>query len=371
MTTSHFLFKAFFCLSIVFFISCKKKDSPIECADTGYDNTTTQWRLINENSGLSDNEIKAIAEDNSGKVWVATVSEYNVPMGGGINGWWIRPTTSLQQVLKTGVVTSVLDSNTSENFKGRSSALHFNLTNEMIMGMVYHQGNTTTPSLLIRSNNVYERSDMSVVSGNDFFSFYENNEGLWFGRPYEGLYVYSAGGNFVKFDHTNSGLPMNCTQFDIVGTTGADFYLNTFEDIMVKGGGSIYSVYDNTNSIGLVQDSDGHRWTVGQNTNPFGYALIKMESLDSTKIMTPINYSAGTISSVAIDSHDNIWIATKGNAAQGLFKYSGSTWTQYTTANSPLHSLELTKLFVDSEGNLWIGSSDAGILVLNEFGTRN
>ena len=88
-------------------------------------------------------------------------------------------------------------------------------------------------------------------------------------------------------------------------------------------------------------------------------------------IQTPINYSSGTISSLALDNHGNIWVATQGACPHGLFKYDGTSWTNYITSNSPIHSKNLTKLFVDSEGNLWIGSSDAGVLVLNEFGMRN
>jgi hypothetical protein len=359
-------------LSTLFiFGACKKKDNPLSNA-AAYNNNATEWRLLNESRGLSGNEIMAIDEDASGKVWVSTFSEYNEPMGPPVQGWWILPTTTLQQVTKMGNVAAKIDSSTSLLLKSKVSAICFGTGDEMYMA--YKAGFGSETGVISRLNGVFSKDIMAGVSYGIFDNMIKNDFGLWMGRRYEGLYNFNNG-TFTKYNSANSSIPNNPQRFEIVKKNEAEFFVNTRQKLIYKWSGGISDfLMADVWADGMDVDSNGHVWMVRLNTAPYGYFLTKYTGAavsTLTSIATPINYDEGTVSSLVIDSHGNIWIATQGTNFQGLFKYNGTSWKQYTMANSPLHSQNLTKLFVDSEGNLWIGSSDAGVLVLNEFGTRD
>lgn len=355
-----------FVFIILLAVSCKKKENPV-VSTLGYDDTTTQWRLINSNKGLSDNEIMAIGEDLSGNVWVATQEDYNEPMQPPANGWWIRQTSTLQQVKKTGSVVSRIDSTNSVHLNGKVSGICFGAGDELHLAVNYYG----LSAVVSRLNGSFTRNDTPGASSGNFGGIIKNDNGLWLSRPNDALYNFDNG-TWTKYNSTNSSIPYAPQRFDLVKKNNTEFYMNTRKKLMIKWSGGISAYYmDDVWAEGMDVDSLGNVWTINLNSSSAGFNLMKYDGTTATLIQTPINYSSGTISSLAIDSHGNIWVATQGAYPQGLFKYDGTSWTNYTTSNSPIHSKNLTKLFVDSEGNLWIGSSDAGILVLNEFGTRN
>jgi Two component regulator propeller len=351
-------------LLVMAFLSCKKKDTVPAPVPTDYANSE-QWRILNKSLGLTDDNIYAIEEDNFGNVWVATASEYLVPMGTG-SGWWIKKTTALQQVRKNGTIGSVLDSNDTKLLKGRVTAMYFGTENDLYFGKV----DGSESSIVHRTNGVYTEYPMTYSNFGEFFSLLPNDNGLWFGKLGLGLFKLNNG-IYTRYDYTNSVIPSTTQRFNLIPINNTDFFINTRRDLLKMSSGTISVLYEDVWAEGMDKDSQGNIWTVGRVNGSSQFQLIKFDGLDTTCIQTPVSYSNVKISDLVVDSHDNVWIATDDSNPKGIFKYNGTSWVNYTVANSPLHSYNIKKLFVDSEGNLWISSSDQGLLVLNEFGTRN
>ncbi len=92
-----------------------------------------------------------------------------------------------------------------------------------------------------------------------------------------------------------------------------------------------------------------------------GLALFDPDTGLSTQLMPKehIDY----VSSIIIDRHDNLWVATEG---KGAYRYNLKTHRmRHYLADKDAHSIgsdNLNHLFIDSKGRLWIATSGNGIL---------
>ncbi|MEP7170874.1 MAG: two-component regulator propeller domain-containing protein, partial [Bacteroidota bacterium] len=66
---------------------------------------------------------------------------------------------------------------------------------------------------------------------------------------------------------------------------------------------------------------------------------------------------ADRVYDVAFDNNDGLWVATNGVgngiAHGGIAHYDGTTWTSYTSANSPLPEDDMRGIVVDHNNNVW------------------
>jgi|GEM_PF-1972435 len=58
---------------------------------------------------------------------------------------------------------------------------------------------------------------------------------------------------------------------------------------------------------------------------------------------------------IAIDSKDNVWIASNA----GLIKFDGENWTVYDTTNSPIKEHSFRCVTIDTEDNIWAGTHES------------
>ncbi len=109
------------------------------------------------------------------------------------------------------------------------------------------------------------------------------------------------------------------------------------------------------------------------NTVWFG-KLNGVSSVDLTNVSNQHHYTnqntngllpAGPVNAVATDLHTTRWFGTN----YGLIRLSDTTWTSFTTSNSPLPSDSVTALVYDTRGNLWVGTPN-GAAVYNPAGTQ-
>lgn len=70
---------------------------------------------------------------------------------------------------------------------------------------------------------------------------------------------------------------------------------------------------------------------------------------------------SGAVSSIAFDAQGNKWLATEGG---GLVEFDGTNWTPYNTSNSTLPSNFVYAASVGPHGNKWVGT-DAGFAELS------
>ncbi|MBK9250129.1 MAG: T9SS type A sorting domain-containing protein [Ignavibacteria bacterium] len=119
--------------------------------------------------------------------------------------------------------------------------------------------------------------------------------------------------------------------------------------------------------------------------NDQGEAFGRMEGLASYdgkqwKLYTNANsplHSTNYVNGIAIDKYNNKWLATSSHymtnsafpyvGGAGLLKFNDTTWTAYTSKNSPLISLWIYWVYADNDGHVWF-SSDAAWGVMNELG---
>jgi ligand-binding sensor domain-containing protein len=73
----------------------------------------------------------------------------------------------------------------------------------------------------------------------------------------------------------------------------------------------------------------------------------------------------GNVNAVASDLGPNRWFGTDS----GLVHLVDTTWSRFTTANSPLPNDTVTSLSYDTRGNLWIGTRN-GAAAYRPEGTR-
>jgi ligand-binding sensor domain-containing protein len=89
---------------------------------------------------------------------------------------------------------------------------------------------------------------------------------------------------------------------------------------------------------------DGSLWGVGE-------GLFQYSDGDWTTHLTNVRPM-----DVAF-SGDDVWVATAWN---GVYRYDGHEWTQYTTVNG-LPSTEITSITVSANGHIWIGTARNGV----------
>ena len=108
----------------------------------------------------------------------------------------------------------------------------------------------------------------------------------------------------------------------------------------------------------LVVDSDNHVWIIDYN-RLLRYNGISWTVYDS--VNAPFSGDMFTqFTDIEIDSAGNLWISQWKN---GLFKFDGTQWTHFTTANSNLPSNKPTCLKAVNESDLVIGTGDSGLVL--------
>jgi len=64
------------------------------------------------------------------------------------------------------------------------------------------------------------------------------------------------------------------------------------------------------------------------------------------------------VSSIAVDSKNNIWLASCRHKQGGLVKYDGTKWTAFTPDNSALPDNSINDIATDQSDNVWLTVND-------------
>ena len=92
----------------------------------------------------------------------------------------------------------------------------------------------------------------------------------------------------------------------------------------------------------------------------------QFSSLTFRQITRNTGLPVDEITALAQDSTGFIWIGT----VEGIFRYDGYNFTNYSSINDSLHSLinAVSKIHVDKNNRIWIGTVDAGITCIESSG---
>lgn len=111
----------------------------------------------------------------------------------------------------------------------------------------------------------------------------------------------------------------------------------------------------------LAIDAQGNKWFGTSNGEVIRFDGINWKVFNSNNSGLPGGHR---ISSIAIDSLDNIWIGTSfalNAPGVGLLKYDNVNWTLYNVSNSGLQNNTVTCLAVDKSGSIWVGTWGGGV----------
>jgi ligand-binding sensor domain-containing protein len=182
----------------------------------------------------------------------------------------------------------------------------------------------------------------------------DHNNNLWIGTD-NGLVFYD-GKKWTIYNTSNSKIPFNIVlslacEDDIVWIGGGGG--------LAKFDGLSWTIYNSTNSplgnppgiigftiLALNVDSKHNLW-IG--TNYWG-----LYKFDKSNWTNRFNISAVTISSIAIDRQDIIWIGY--GDLDGVDRFDGTNSVNYTPDNSPLPAWTVLDVHIDKNNIKWFAS---------------
>lgn len=279
-----------------------------------------QFRTLDVEKGLSDNQVHAVYRDSKGFVWVGTMSGLNRYDGKNIKIYKNDPGNphSLPQnfVLKIiedeeGVLW-MLARNGTVFFYNREK------DNFYVDAPMYHQ------EVTIARNYV---SDI----------FIDNQKMVWFTNNYFGIYQYNKVTGEVKWLKQDESNPK--------------------------------SIYSN-NISSISQDSKGYYWVIHrkgvlEQLDKEDYTVIqRVEVFDSDKIGDEESFE------MFIDTDDEIWVYPE-TGSSGLVCYNPKLKKQkrFSVSGNPevkIESNSVKGVIQDTEGIIWIGMDHGGIHLYNK-----
>ncbi len=293
-------------------------------------NATLYYKFLSSsNSSLASDTITAITVDSQG-VWMGTnsgLSQYH--------NMAISHFVTPQMKLENNRITAMVTDNNGDSWIGTEFGLLHAIKN----------GDTelfTTDNSDIPANRV---TSLAVSEGNS----------IWVGTT-EGLCYFNQK-SWMHFTTLAYPLPSNSVtalalDSDSVLWGGTDRGLFSFHpDSGIK-------VYNNSFITTIDISKNNTKW-VG--THGEGLMEIDDETWSYYTANSDGTFS-NTISSVLVDSSQNVWVAS---ASGTLFRYSDEGWYVFTgTDGSFLPSVEILDLAVDSEDNLYCATAGKGLFLL-------
>ncbi|HPG41837.1 MAG TPA: two-component regulator propeller domain-containing protein [bacterium] len=289
--------------------------------------------------------INAITEDNNGNIWVGGTSGlyfYNgtewrkVTISGELQTSWIR-TIAVDRENNKWYGTSdggvSVDRNGAwQNFNTSNSALALDLINDIAVD--------STGNVWIATN--------------------------W------GVSIYN-GDSLRTINKANGGMPITSV-FSIEVDREGNVWLGTGNSGVYKFDGNTFTNYcdpDNklrtTMVVDIDFDVDNNKWFCTSDREPFlspnAYGVARFD--DTNWQFYDVTAGLNTSNSVHAVAHEDngfLWFGT----ANGVFKYDGSSWTNYNTENSGLLFDYVTSLAIDKKGRKWFASEWYGLCMYDD-----
>ncbi len=222
-------------------------------------------------------------------------------------------------------------------------------------GLVKYDKLTTQSIFLNKGNSGLPRNEMMALDVDPTGNLWIVTEaGL---NEYDGL-------NWSLYD-TSNGLP-NISIHDVaIDQNGMKWIASSFG--LITFDGNFWNVYDTSNSN--ISSQSVMRVFISPTGEKWMTTYAGMERFDGTN-WTLYDYNVAPYSfynatDVEFNGND-VFVATHGDFSQGegLVKFDGNMWTDYTPLNSGLPYSRVECLDSDNSGNLWMGNFDS-------FGSAN
>ncbi|GAB1468234.1 hypothetical protein MASR2M64_09450 [Candidatus Cloacimonadota bacterium] len=339
--------------------------------------TWTTWNI--DNSGIPGNRVRDIAIDAYNSIWVVT----DGGLGRLSNNVWTSWTMENSDLPNENLLCLEIDNN-GNKWIGTSQ------------GVVLYAANTWTQlsnddvtCMVMRTNN-----DVWVGTGNYGLAKYDGSAWTYYNPsnsnirdvtvecmdidPNGNIWLSteegesSIRGGLIKFDGTiwtvwnttNSDIPIDIVS-EINATRGSSIFSGTLLYGLTEFAGNTWTTHNISNSglifaaTNCVEFGNNNRKWFG---SELGVSLLDNTGWSSWGIFTtqdPIYY----VTHIVEDNNGTTWI----NSFNRLMSYDGSLWITHQASEFGLQTLNVSSLDFDSQGNLWIGTSEG--LIKQHSGT--
>ena len=126
------------------------------------------------------------------------------------------------------------------------------------------------------------------------------------------------------------------------------------QDCIIRYNGQETEIHNSENSIfDIAVDKNDNVW-IGGSGGLLKYEGNKFTLYNSKNTAMPEDVAW----TVAVDSKNNIWVASCRSKMGGLVKYDGKNWTAYTPDNSALPDNLINDIAIDQSDNIWLTVND-------------
>ncbi len=324
----------------------------------------TEWtRYTRNNTGLPDNFNDDIFIDSQGRRWFANgqggIQVFDCPnwevYGPNNEGLFPNPQPQYQTTIGTSI-TEDSDGDIWFTYDGTSG-----------YAIQIPDGNYSDYASWIIWDNITAHPNLQLVQEVE-----STDNGLVFLRTYYGnTFMYDkAADSWTQWDLSN-GLTSNpdC----LTGRTGGKMYLGHYQGIDIYDNGTWSRMDLSSTGIEHVNDiqfdNNDTMWlaTTG--------GLWKYDGADWTNWNTTnSNIAADNVRAIDIDTNNNIYISAHNTQIApyyggiSYFDGTGSTFTTFLDADSPLAHKQVEDIAVDEFGNIWALTQSEGFSIYNPNG---
>ncbi|MBX2960770.1 MAG: hypothetical protein KF732_12535 [Flavobacteriales bacterium] len=299
---------------------------------------TFNFQFFNVQEGLPQSKVNAIFQDSRGFLWIATA-------GGGICKFDGKNFT--QYSSKDGIAGDIITDITED----KDANIWFTST---WGGVTKFDGRKFT------IYNKYENN--TEINGQE--SIYTDSKGTIYITNDKNLYYYSNG--IFKKISTNISNNIKAPISQIVEDSKGNLWISTIEGLLYLNGTDTLLITEKdglpSNFITYVHEDIDGNYIIG--THRSGVVKLLRGSIDNKRqfVFNPININPNiVVTSIKTDRDKNTLIAT---ANDGLYAIDVDGEIIHITKENGLPTNNLTHLFKDKSGNLWIGTNGHGLVKL-------
>jgi PAS domain S-box-containing protein len=287
---------------------------------------------LNENQGLSNNEIQTIHKDRSNVYWMGT-------WGGGLNRYdgFSFMHFNKSHGLPTNIFPTIIEDDNNSLWLGSFS-------NGILK---YQNGN------FHNYFNIDELDDATIWS-----MVVDNRKKLWFATDAKGLWCYD--GNKLSVYNKQNGFPENSIWSLLYDKKGR-LWVGTSSNSVLLYDDSSWKQYNFTDKpiISLFEDSKGNIWVL-----TWGDGIYKIEGRDLIHFSGNEDFPSDKIYEMYEDSDGYLWFATSGD---GIVIYNGDSFQTIRKADG-LTSDIIYWIKEINDGNILIGSESGLTEMILKYG---
>lgn len=331
------------------------------------------YKYNKEQAGsLSGNNIRSLYCDNRGNLWVGT-------WGQGLN-LYDKLSDKFIRFQKDGTVSNgISDNHIRIIYEDRDGVLWIGTKFGGLNKLIEH--NMTFVSYM------HDENDYNSLAFNNISCIYEDSDGyFWVGNWDGGLNLFNKSkGKFSHFKTVkNNDVSISDNDiFTLYEDGNGEVWVGTFgggANLIVKNDAGFKQYQnkpDNQNSLNhnsvmsIYEDSDGTIW-IGSD----GGGLSKVKSKEnqlhdfthySSSADNSNSISSNNVTCVFGDSYGNLWVGTWGGGLN-LFDRKKETFKHFTDEGNGSNNaliVNVWTIFEDSRQNLWIGTAGNGLFLYN------